>query len=296
MMHIPIMDQEERLGKTKRSVSTTTVLRWVVSCFIVAACVRSAQCQQWTESFEDGLGGTSPYHNDEPAAELEMASDNPADGKQFLRIKLPGKRRLEGAGMTAPGLSGGRLATVTARVRGRGRIWLCLISANGWLYSPNTVRLTNQWQTVSLNKALMVRDKSLGIHFLARELQQGSVFEVDDIRVTLADPPKVVDAEVRPWRFEAEEFAPRRADVAKDQSASGGRVLRSQQYGRLVSLPFPRTGRPVAVYLRVKARSAGPTYRLITTQGGNTQLLGSVTLKSAKQWQWVRFPNVLVGQ
>ncbi len=272
------------------------LVRCILACLSVAACVSCAWCQQWTESFENGLGSAKPYHRNDAHAELEIASDNPAKGKQFLRAALPGKRKLEGINVTATGLSGGRVATVTAKVRGSGQIWLCLISANGWLYSPRTVSLTEQWQTVSLSKALMLRDKTLGIHFLSREIQQGAVFEVDDVQVTLADPPKVYDAQVGPWRLEAEDFTLRQKDVAQDESASGGRSVSSGQYCRLVQMPFPRTSQPVMVYLRVRGGSGEEEYRLITTQGGNTQFLASARPKPAKQWQWVRFAAAYAGE
>ncbi|MBC8870014.1 MAG: hypothetical protein H8E44_11380 [Planctomycetes bacterium] len=272
------------------------LVRWIVACFVVLACASSAWSQQWTESFENGLGNAKPYHRNDARAELEIASDVRADGKQFLRATLPGKRKLEGVNVTATALSGGRLATVTAKVRGTGQIWLCLISANGWLYSPHTVPLTDQWQAIELSKVLIIRDKTLGIHFLSRDIQQGATFEVDDIQVTLADPPKVVDAQVGPWRLEAEDFTLRRSYVAQDESASGGRSVGSGQYCRLVQMPFPRTSRPVTVYLRVKAGSGDEEYRLITTQGGNTQFLGSARPKPGRHWQWVRFTAVHAGE
>jgi len=262
----------------------------------VFALVPSAHCDVWREDFENGIGSAKPYHKDGPRAELEIASDDPAKGKQFLRAALPGKRKLEGVNVTATELSGGRVATVTATARGSGQIWLCLISANGWLYSPRTVPLTDQWQTVEMSKALMVGDRALGIHFLSRDIQQDAVFEVDDVQVTLADPPKVYDARVGPWRLEAEAFTLRHRDVAQDESAAGGQSVGSGQYCRLVQMPFPRTSRPVTIYLRVKAGSEDEEYRLITTQGGNTQFLGRARPKPAKHWQWIRFPAAHAGE
>jgi len=154
--------------------------------------------QDWSEGFESGLGTAKPYHADAPTTTLEIATSTPAYGKQFLRAALPGKRRLEGFSVTAGGLKGARLATVTAKVRGRGDIWLCLLSRNGWLYSPRTVRLTGQWQEVSLSKALAAADTNLGIYFLSQGIQSSALFEVDDVRVALSAPPQVFDAEVGP--------------------------------------------------------------------------------------------------
>jgi hypothetical protein len=241
----------------------------------------SANAQPWSEGFEQGLGGARPYLEDPPNAQLEVAADHPAEGRQFIRAILPGKGPLEGFNLTAAGLRGGRLATVTAQVRGQGEVWLCLISGNGWLYSPQTLPLTDQWQEVSLRKVLLERDTTLGIHFLSRTVQQSAVFEVDEVKVTLATPPQVYDAEVGPWRCEAEDFVLRRAYVAEDQTASGGRAARHGEYVALVGLPFPRTRRPVTVYLRVKPGSEREEYRLNTTQGGNTQSLSRIKPEKA---------------
>lgn len=105
---------------------------------------------------------------------------------------------MEGFSLTADGLKGRRLAQVTAQVRGEGEIWLCLISRNGWLYAPETKRLTDQWQEVSLSKVLVAQDTSLGIHFLSRTAQPGAVFEVDRVRVALAPPVATFDAPAGP--------------------------------------------------------------------------------------------------
>lgn len=269
---------------------------WILASLILVSSSPAAWCQEWVQSFEKGLGSAKPYHGDGPAAELAIVADNSAAGQQFLRATLPGERKLEGVNVTASPLRGGRLATVSAKVRGSGEVWLCLISTNGWLYAPHTRTLTDRWQTISLSKALMARDRTLGIHFLARERQQDAVFEVDDIQVTLADPPKVSDAEVGSWRLEAEDFPLHRKNVTQDESAFGGRSVHGQQYCRLVQMPFPRTSRAVTISVRVKAASNNEEFRLITTQGGNTQFLSTAKPKAGNDWQWVRFPSALAGE
>ena len=219
-----------------------------------------------------------------------------AEGKRFLRAALPGKRALEGVRIRATGLEGGRLATVTAKVRGKGEVWLCLLGRNGWLYAPQTQRLTGQWQKISLSKVIPAADNGLGIHFLSKTVQTDAVFEVDDIRVTQAPAPKVYDAEVGPWRFEAEAHAQRPRQVADLQAASGGKVVRDPLYNALEGLPFPRTSRPVHVYVKVQPGAPDEDYRLITNQGGVTQTLASVKPGKPGQWQWLRFAPVTAGE
>lgn len=251
--------------------------------------------QSWREGFEQGIGSARPYHADPPTTPLELVADGAAEGNRYLRATLPGQRRLEGFAVTATGLPGARLAVVSVKVRGRGELWLCLYSRNGWLYAPATTALTAEWQTISLAKVLVAADTTLGINFLTREVQPGAVFEVDDIAVRMAPALTVADTPVGPWRLEAEDFLHRAADRADDPSASGAACGRTDRYLRLTGLPFPRTSRPVTIALRVRAGSEKEEWRLGTTQGGLLQRLAAVR-PPAGDWQWLRFPPVSAGE
>ncbi|MCE5218474.1 hypothetical protein LLH03_15745, partial [bacterium] len=187
----------------------------LLSLLLVSPCL----AQTFREDFETGAGGAYSYYKAPEDLKIERLQGQAASGQWYLRGVLPGQKKLEGFAITAIGLTGARLATVTTSVRGKGEVWLCLISNNGWLYSPTTKTLTDQWQEVSLSKALMATDKSLGIYFITRDVQPGAVFEVDDVRVSLAAPPETSDVEVGPWRLEAEDFAPNGKTVAADPQA-----------------------------------------------------------------------------
>lgn len=267
-------------------------------CALAVCLVRSGLGQGWREGFENGPGSARPYEDSPGGTTVEVVAGGAAEGNQFLRAVLPGKKPLEGVNVTASGLRGGRVATVTAQVRGKGRLWLCLISRNGWLYSPETVLLTDRWQPVSLRKVLVRADTALGIHFLSHpeSPREAAVYEVDDVSVSLGPPPRVYDAEAGPWRFEAEDFAQRRDWVAPDGEASGGQVVRRQRYLALAGLPFPRTERPVFVHVRVRSASPGETCRLETRQAGQTEVLCTARPSRAGTWEWVAFPPVTAGE
>ncbi len=268
----------------------------VTVCMLALAVAATAVAQDWSEGFEAGLASAKSYYEPPNEATVEIGTDNPAEGAQYARATIPGERALEGLSMRATGLAGGRVATVTAQVRGAGDIWLCLISGNGWLYAPNTLALTDEWQEVSLSKTLVATDTTLGIHFLSKTTQQDAVFEMDDIQIALADPPQVYDAEVGPWRFEAEDFALRDAYVAEVAETSGGHVTRHERYMALVDFPFPRTSNPVTIYLRVQPVSVKETYQLETHQNGSTERLVSITPTEIGTWQWMSFPPVTAGE
>ena len=266
------------------------------SLMLIALLASSGFADDFVQDFEQGLGGAASYHKPPNALQIELATVDAASGKQYARAALPGKKSLEGFHLNATGLTGARLATVTAQVRGQGQIWLCLISRNGWLYSPQTVALTGQWREISLSKVLVAKDTTLGIHFLSRKVQPGAVFEVDNVRVKLEPPMETYQTTVGPWRLEAEDFASRSVYVAAREDALGGKLVAADQYVAVTGLPFPRTSRPVTVYARVKAAKAGDAYRLATRQGGNSQYLETLKAARLDQWEWLRFEPVLAGE
>lgn len=50
------------------------LVRWIVACFVVLACASSAWSQQWTESFENGLGNAKPYHRNDSTFSAGISS------------------------------------------------------------------------------------------------------------------------------------------------------------------------------------------------------------------------------
>lgn len=269
--------------------------RFALMLLVLICIAQPLYAQDFVEDFEAGIGTAASYHKAPNEATIEIGAENAFSGRQYVRATTAGQRNLEGFAVRATGLTGARLATVTAQVRGEGELWLCLISRNGWLYSPQTVTLTNQWQEVSLSKALVAADTTLGINFITKTAQ-AVVFEVDHIQVTLAPELQVYDAEVGPWLLEAEDHATRRNTVAKDADASGGAVCRAEQYVPLAGFPFPRTSRPTTVYARVNAAHEGDTFRILTSQGGNRQILQTAKADQPNQWQWVAFAPLVAGE
>ncbi|NLC56665.1 MAG: hypothetical protein GX774_07515 [Armatimonadetes bacterium] len=254
------------------------------------------QAPDFAEDFEQGTGGAQSYFQAPDALTIARVRGEAAAGQHFLRAALPGKRALEGFWLAATGLTGARVATVTAQVRGRGEFWLCLYSRNGWLYSPETQRLTDQWQRVTLSKALTADDERLGIYFLSRTAQEDALFEVDDVRVTLAPAPQTFPAAVGPWRLEAEAFIPHPAAVTDEPQASAGQALRDARHVIAAGMPFPRTRHPVTVYARVWTSHAEDRFALLTWQGGVRQAMRTARPRAQQRWEWIAFPPVVAGE
>ncbi|MBU1734346.1 MAG: hypothetical protein KJ692_03810 [Verrucomicrobia bacterium] len=270
----------------------------IISCAAWLAMTTLVFAQQWSEGFETGLGSAKTYLPADGTT-LAIGTNHPAEGKQYIRAVLPGKQALEGLNVTATGLSGGRVAKVTAKVRGKGELWLSLISLNGWLHtSESSAALSDQWQEVSIGKTLLKDDTSLGIHFLSlKNAQPGAVFEVDDIQVKLAPPPQVYDTDVGPWRLEAEDFPMLPIYVMNALEASGGKALQTvNPYLAMMDLPFPRTSKPVTVYLRVKPASIKEKWHIETRQSGVNEYISVVQPKKAGAWQWLAFPPLTAGE
>ena len=252
--------------------------------------------QDFRQDFEADTGGAFSYHKAPDDVKIERLQGGAASGQWYLRGVLPGQKKLEGLALTATGLTGARLATVTAAVRGKGEVWLCLLSGNGWLYAPTTKMLSDQWQDISLAKVLIATDKALSIYFITRDVQPGAVFEVDNVRVSTTPPAAQRDAAVGPWRLEAEDFTPTGKAIAPDPKALGGKMAQSEQYVSLADLPCPRTSRPLSIACRVRSGDEKDTWRLVTWQGGNTQYVRTLKPTQTTDWEWLTFTPVAAGE
>jgi len=112
----------------------------------------------------------------------------------------------------------------------------------------------------------------------------------------LAPPPWVDDAAVGPVRLDAEDFVGDLSWVAQDDAASGGSVVQHRNALELSGMPFPRSSRPVTVYVRIRPGCARAECLLYTAQGGNRQALSTIETTTRGEWQWLRFPPAFAGE
>jgi hypothetical protein len=116
----------------------------------------------------------------------------------------------------------------------------------------------------------------------------------------VAQAPLVYDAAVGPWKLEAEDYLwYTNAGLWDEPGASGGRIAKRPGYGYMLldDMPFPRTSRPVTVYMRVRPDILAETYTLLTTRNKPTAddvKRTRATLKPTQvgEWQWLQFAPV----
>ncbi|NUQ64242.1 MAG: hypothetical protein HUU20_17370 [Pirellulales bacterium] len=239
------------------------------------------------EDFERPASPWRSYYDDPPQAKIEFVAGDAADGKHFLRIECPGKRRLEGASTTVGKLEPLSLYTVRAKVRGRGNLFACLLSGNGWLYARDVVALTGAWQEISLPKLTSPTDRSLSIYFITRDAEEAT-FEVDSLDVVRQPDPPAEDIAAEPVRSEAEDLAPRADAVVNEPSTCGGKAVLVPSGHALAGLAFPVSARPGFLYLRLKPGTPEDVFDLYARTGDYLHKLATAKPAGASGWQWLR--------
>ena len=239
------------------------------------------------EDFEQAASLWQPYHKDSPQAAITIERDA-AEGNRFLQIRCPGNRRLEGAQTTIGKIEPLTHYTVRAKVRGKGNLFPCLLSGNGWIYARDVVSLSARWQEVSIPKLTGPADTSLSIYFITRDAE-AATFEIDSLEVIRRPDPPACDAVADPVRIEAEELMPRADQIASDPAAASGKAVQMPNRHTLPDIPLPATSKAAFVYLRLKPGSPGDRGDLLATIDGYAHSLATANVAGDAGWQWVRF-------
>ncbi|HWL52078.1 MAG TPA: hypothetical protein VNQ90_06565 [Chthoniobacteraceae bacterium] len=222
-----------------------------------------------------------PYHR-------EMEGPERITGKDgvHLRMVLPGERRLEGFYTTAE-VASPRLVTAGARVRGEGQLLFCLHSQTGWAYAQ-PVRLTGEWQAISLSKTVGQNDSRLRVLFLGNE-EKPALLEVDAIHVAEAAPLDLREIEVPPLRYDAAQFTGGTFPRTHDPEALSAEIIEAGGWVALSNLPFPRTALPLSIYVRLEGEAS---VRLLSSRGGTRHTVREATSEPQEGWQWVVISRV----
>lgn len=259
-------------------------------------CVAGAFAQEpaWQVDLTQPNGGFGTYNDNEAVRVTTMEED----GRRIVRAEAPGDRTLEGLQIvTAPVLPGGRRAAIRAEVRGSGDMWLIANSRNGWLYSRETVALTDQWQTVQLTKPLALADDRMTICLVTKEAAPMTV-EVRALQVSVEPPPPTSDMPVPPVGVEAEALSAYAKHVERSDDASGGALVTGTNFALLAGIPTPHTSRPIYVFGRARLPGADTYWAVVADTGGGSQRINRLSGEDTREWQWIGgepFTAAMVG-
>lgn len=94
--------------------------------------------------------------------------------------------------------------------------------------------------------------------------------------------------EVGPWRFRAQDFIYPGGGVYlfADPAAADGWCPKTDRQLTFVDFPFPRTNKPVTVYLRVWPSNTAEEFRLTARVNGTPKTLASLKAEQIGKWQW----------
>ena len=260
--------------------------RWeiVVAALVLAGSQAPAQDAIWQADFSAANAGFKPYHAKDAETTLKVEE---LEGVRVLSAETPGKRALEGVCANGiRGLPAGRLCTFAAEVRGQGYVWLMAYSSNGWLYSPQTVKLRDEWKKIRLTKPLGLDNTTVNVCLLTREVGKMRL-EVKSLRAYAEEAPQTWDRAVAPVRFEAEEFCADADKVVEGAGRSGGDAVSDARYFLLKGIPCPRTSRPIHVFLRVKMPESEGYFSIMSSGVSGSQRLNRMQGELTKGWQWV---------
>ncbi len=267
----------------------------VVALLCTLSAALMAQEVLWQADLSAPRGGFDTYHQDGGGVTIEQVE---VDGIPAVIAEMPGRQTLERiCARNITGLPAGRLCTFAAEVRGQGEVWLMAYSSNGWLYSPNTVELTDQWQEIALTKPLGLDNAGVSVCLVIKDIAPLHL-EIKFLQAHSEPTPQLWDREVPPVRFEAKEFSMHADKIAQDAGAGGGEVVSDARHMYLRGIPCPRTNKPVYVYLRAKMPETEGYFSVISAAGSAPQRLNRMYGELTGDWQWVSdkpFTPAMVG-
>ncbi|MFH1477504.1 MAG: hypothetical protein ABIH24_08465 [Verrucomicrobiota bacterium] len=207
--------------------------------------------------------------------------------KTIMRVKTPGKKRLEGVKTDLTILPQNRYL-ISCKVMGEGRVMLS-VYRGGWVYGPKQI-LSADWQDAELEfftEAAVISPNLL----LVSDKPQACTLNLSDFKIERIKAPEMPDVEMAPVRFEAERYpagAPA-GKLVKDKSAGGGAYMEGQSHFWLAeNVPLPQTGRPFYVYLRVMANNAGMQSINLIYRKSVTEIFARAAIPATEKWVWVR--------
>lgn len=241
--------------------------------------------------FETGLVGWRPYETQAPKSILNLCQKGAFSGKRALKIKTPGASRLEGVTVSVPATTNHN-HTIKAWLKGSGTVMLGISQRGGWVYG-NVRDITMTWNEYTI-RFLADTPAPVFAVITTGDKPQKTVFYIDNVEIVCEENEALPDAEVPPFRIEAEDFRARTTPgklVADKSAGSGAYVEEKRYYWLAYEVPFvPQTAKPFFIWLRVrgsvKAKSIFSIVRNLPDQ--QPEVFARATIPASDSWYWVR--------
>ena len=241
--------------------------------------------------FEDGIAGWKDYSVGGEV--MSQSSEEAHSGKYSLKVETAGANSLEGV-VTTVGVSPMARYLVSVYAKGQGKIYLCTLGSNGWIYGKKT-DLTSEWQELKLG--MFARINVIVPNIITAAGTQKAIFYLDDLKVVKVSPPALSKAEVEPIKFEAENYY-WNAKTVTDSSASGGAYAEGFRWYELAhDVPYPQTATPVYIYLKVWLED-NVQHTITITHGKpeGIESLARLKVPAAKEWKWLKAGPFQAGE
>ena len=196
-------------------------------------------------------------------------------------VKVKTASRLGGVAKTIK-VEPNRMQEVNLVVRGSGKIQVAVFEEGSEMTYLPEEELTEQWKTITLK--YFAYSQSLSLYAFSAFNTEG-ILEIKNVNIKTFPKPEYPDAEIEKAIFEAEDYPGPNGGIVAQEGASANKAVWGENWYRPVSLPTPKTAKPVFIYVRVKANGAPQTSLVVLR---DTQHLVKATLTSAKDWQWIK--------
>ena len=272
-----------------RDVITTPMFSLLLLFSLMA--ITRLYADDFNGGFEAGISDWRPYETQNPMSILSVCQEGAFAGKRALKVETPGVSRLEGVTVSVPATPDHNHA-VKVRLKGSGTVLLGVNVKKGWIYRK-ACDITGSWKEYTIRFLADTPAATFAI-ITTGEKPQKTVFHIDNVEIVREDNESLPDAEVPPFRIEAEDFRSPTTPgkIVADTSAGDGAYVEERRYYWLTyEVPYvPQTAKPFFIWLRVrgseKAESAFSIARTLPDQ--QPEVFFTTAIAVSVTWHWIR--------
>ncbi len=218
-----------------------------------------------------------------PAAWTASGNAVITQNQGVITVKSPGK--LGGFTGTVKGVEGRRY-TISALVRGEGKVSCGISGSSGWAYGAALI-LTGEFQEIAVSYFELKPAFSCSIFSLT---ENATVFEVKEIKITAQDIPELTAADIPAKRFLPAEFPGTNGKLQDKPGALDGKAAWGKRWYNVMKLPVPANAKELYYYVHAVKDSDRPVDINLLCE---SQRAASGKLEGAPNaWQWVKIGPV----